>query len=741
MKPDCDAVPFASPELSDHWLTKIRSDHPRLFFNQDSWPSVRARALGPSREYYEKIKERVDGYPDEPTGISGGPAFEREETIGGRIFKLPGAEPATEWGDQAMETAFVYLMTGDRQYLDRARRMLEVSIEVYHQCYRERRVVNWYCLSRVCALAAYDWIFNDLTPDQREEILLPLLLHIEDVQPDPGKPQIYGINDSDHKTGFYGVRNLVWYAGLTAAGDGIDDERALEFLRLGYKYNHDVLNFRKMCAQDDGGQASATTGYALGAYSQADFNLFHTWKSATGEELAPLWPHVAYFPIWIMWNWIPAKDSPKEFGSGDTYHGDNNLRTYALYDHMSQMMHFYGRSQPECAALAAHIREIVPEKNLAAYLAINPFLLTDFDSAPPPKSPSESRLFARHFEGLGQVVMRSGTGPEDTYCLYTIGSMAPNHQHYDENHFIIYRKGFLALDSGTRGNSKDFNLRYYYAQTVAHNCMLIRMPGEPMPRYWGPEYEGPEGKTNDGGMHQQIGGKVAAFETNKHYTYVAGDATPCYSNEKCKLALRQFVYVMPDHFVIFDRVISTEAEFAKAWLLHTQNEPAVDGDTFQADEGEGRLYCRTLLPRDAALTKIGGQGKAFWSNGKNWELNDSMKEQQENFKATTGKAMLLGNWRIEVSPCAPAIDDTFLHLIEVGDQTLHEMTPSKLVEEEDRKGVRFETHGKTVTVLFGTSGQPSGHITIESEGAKLLDGSLTEEVMPQAVLAEPRVEP
>ncbi len=100
-------------------------------------------------------------------------------------------------------------------------------------------------------------------------------------------------------------------------------------------------------------------------------------------------------------------------------------------------------------------------------------------------------------------------------------------------------------------------------------------------------------------MNKPNGGVCVAFETNDRYTYVAGDATPCYLPEKCALALRQYVFVMPNHFVICDRVVSTDAGYKKSWLLHTQNEPVVNGGMFTAGHEDGRLFCTTLYPRDA----------------------------------------------------------------------------------------------------------------------------------------------
>jgi len=726
------ALAAAADKGGDEWMSKIRSDHPRLFFNKDTWPAVKARALGPEKKWYDAMKKRVDAYPDNPQGSSGGAPLEREEQVGGKTYKMPIARRAREWGPQAMETAFVYLVTGDKKYLEKTKKMLKVSIDVYHECYRQRRAVNWYSTTRVCALAAYDWLYKDLTPAERKEILRPFLKHIDDVQPGRGKPKIYRLNGSDYTTGFYGVRNIVWFAGLAAYGDGIDDELALKFLKTGYKYNQDLFNYRKMCAGDDGGLASATVGYAMCAYPWSQLNFLHTWRSATGENIAPRWPHLAYFPVWVMWNWIPADPRPKEFGTGDTPHYTNDLPWYELYGHMSQIMHFYGKSHPDCAALAAHIRTLVSTKRFTLNWPVYPFLMTDIDDAPPPKDPSGLKLFARHFEALGQVIMRSGTGLDDTYCLYTIGSKVPSHKHYDENNFVIYKKGFLALDSGTRGISKDFNLRHYYSQTVAHNCVLIHMPGEPFPGYWGPAYDGPEGKTNYGGMNKTIGGKVAAFETNEHYTYVAGDATPCYDGKKCKLALRQFVFVMPDYFVVCDRVTSTRPEYKKEWLLHTQNEPKVTGREFSADEGEGRLFCRTLYPENAVLTKVGGPGKEFWANGKNWELNDLVKEANEKHKKKTGKAYLLGNWRMEVSPGTARAEDVFLHLIQVGDRSLKRMTRSRLIEGKNKVGVAFDAGGKSVEITFGTTGAASGRIKITRGPERMVDKDLAADVMPQS---------
>jgi heparin/heparan-sulfate lyase len=718
----------AAETTGESWIATIRKDHPRLFFNSDTWPRVRQRALHQERDWYDRLKRRVDRYPDNPTSENRSMSPAYRQTGDGEYEQVTLPRP-NEWGSEAMQTAFVYLVAGDKEYLEKAKRMLEVSVAAYQDCYEKGMCVNWYSTSRVCALAAYDWLYNDLTPGERRTILLPLLDHIEAVQPGRGKRRIYRLNGSNHTTGFYGVRNLVWFAGLAAYGDGIDDARALGFLQLGHKYNQDLFNYRRQCAGDDGGLATAAVNYAMGAYPWAQFNFLHTWKSATGEDVAADWPHLAYFPNWIMWNWLPGS-YPREFGTGDSYHYTNALPVSRLYTHMSQIMHFYGKSHPDCAALAGHIREILPEnaKRYSSTWPIHPFLLTDLEETPAPKGPQDSGLHARHFEALGQVFMRSGTGADDTYCLFTIGSRVPSHKQHDENNFVIYKKGYLALDSGTRGRETGFQLRHYYSQTVAHNCILVHMPGERFPGYWGPAYSGKEGQISCGGTYRTTGGRCVAFETNPYYTYVAGDATPCYRPEKCRLALRQMVFLVPDFFIICDRVNSTEPEYRKEWLLHTQNEPTVEGKQFRADEGEGRLFCQTLYPTDAVLAKVGGPGKEFLASGRNWALAPDVEKRWKD-------RAYFGNWRIEVSPGHAQKDDILLHLIQVGDQALEEMVDSEVIEVDGAVGVLFRSADKRVTVTFSTSGEAGGHIQIADDSGILIDSDLAGEVSPQRGLA------
>ena len=210
--------------------------------------------------------------------------------------------------------------------------------------------------------------------------------------------------------------------------------------------------------------------------------------------------------------------------------------------------------------------------------------------------------------------------------------------------------------------------------------------------------------------------KVLAFETNDAYTYIASDATALYG-KKCDEAVRQFVHLLPDVFVVYDRVGAADANDGKAWLLHMKNEPRIESRLMTADSGKGRLFCETILPDDAALSKIGGPGKEFWSNGKNWEPDTAFLASAERGAKRTGRGPYYGAWRLEVAPGAPRPNDRFLHVLTAADTSVSSAPQTRKIVKDGMDGVIVTlpaSSGGTVevTVLFNREGPVGGMIAI-----------------------------
>ncbi len=690
---------------NDAWMDKIQEDGPRLFFNKTTFPEVKKRALTEEHAILEEMKQRIDRLAEQKIEIT-------DPLASNRGWALSAYDA---YGTRAAEAAFLYLVFEDEKYLNLSKEILNKIINLYQIRNKDTLAISWYNNHRMMALAAYDWLYIHLTDEERQEIGSPLL-HAINFMVENRTP---GDNDLPIVTGYYGTPALSWYAGVVFHEKHIDDEMAYKLLKKGYENHIKLLEHRSNISGEYGGAATAAMNYAITSYPGADFNFLHTFNSATGLDISKEWPYIPYILHYVLWNWLPGD---KQFGYGDNYHITNNLSLRAFSLHISQMIHFYGDTHPRLIALGKWMQQKIGG-SASGTIPFTRFLLTNTYDDIEPEGPPDEMPKGMLFKNMGQIFMRSGSGPDDTYALFTAGGVIGQgmHRHYDNNNFVIFRKGFLALDSGNRPEP-GIHLSHYYSRTIAHNCILIKMPGETMPRYWGRPAPGEEPVPpvpNDGGQNKLLASEVIAFDPRDEYVYIASDATDSYHEEKATLVMRQFVFIPPDHFIVFDRVGSTRPEYKKTWLLHTAAEPTFSNREFFTDHWEGRLFCRTILPADAALNKIGGPGKQFWSDGRNWPMPPG---------ARSDTTALFGQWRVEVSPGSANNNDLFLHLIQVGDTSLKSMVKSSPVSTDDMTGVRFNYNNKEYEVLFSTKNEAGGKITIMNGSGKILEEEFAKQV-------------
>lgn len=261
-----------------------------------------------------------------------------------------------------------------------------------------------------------------------------------------------------------------------------------------------------------------------------------------------------------------------------------------------------------------------------------------------------------------------------------------NHQHMDTGHFDIYYKGNLAIDSGIY-ESAPFNdaagdpvtsLAYaskhdmnYHKRTVAHNSMLVIDPGEKVQSVYTTHADGGQRLIHGSGYEPKFLSDIAKEEnkvseiissdiTNYSYSYLRGNLTTAYSDKVADYS-RSFLFInfndeaYPGALIVLDNITSKSAEFEKKWLLHTENEPVVKNNVTTAINNKGKLTNNILLPLNADIEKVGGDGNEFVSGG-------------INFKAVPkGANHEAGKYRIEVTPTEEKTKDIFLNVLTVSD--------------------------------------------------------------------------
>lgn len=351
-----------------------------------------------------------------------------------------------------------------------------------------------------------------------------------------------------------------------------------------------------------------------------------------------------------------------------------------------------------------------------------------------PKSPETLPLTKYSGTPYGWMIARTGWDKNSVIVEMKINEhFVGNHQHMDGGAFQIYYKGPLAIDAGAyHGTSGGYNSAHnknFFKRTVAHNSLLVFDPNEKFASWNYGGTDKTEFADNDGGQRMPgdrwetcrsfadllsdeyttgqvlahgIGGDYMAPE----YSYLSGDITKAYS-DKVKEVKRSFVFLnlksekVPAAMVVFDKVVSKNAEFKKHWLLHSIEQPQVSENGIiikrTKDGDSGMLSNTVLLPAKENLDMqvIGGKGKEFWVNGTNYaNAPQAGRPDPRNER---------GEWRVEVSPSAPANEDYFLNVIQVADNNCNELHKASLLKGENLVGaviadriVTFSKDGETI---------------------------------------------
>lgn len=319
------------------------------------------------------------------------------------------------------------------------------------------------------------------------------------------------------------------------------------------------------------------------------------------------------------------------------------------------------------------------------------------DDAPPSGLPP-GRIWGR--ADLGYAILRSGWGPGDTVVGYRAGKWFTGHQHMDQGHLDIWRRGPLALDAGVYAGWGTEHREAYYMRTVAHNTLLLPRAGEVFETH-----PGGGGAIGDGGQRvhtynrrgcaqcmqsvaewrANVGaglrfeaGRIDAFEDGPGGAAIASDITAAYNatgyvtpgnTPKLAVAQRDVAFVRPSLVVVVDRVRTVGDTDPPRFVLHLPARPAlmdprvVRGEAdngivasgvarFEVDNGTGgRMLVQALAPADAAMTAIGGRDHRYWLDGANRAAGAAGQE---------GPPAEPGLWRIESAPAARAASGEYV---------------------------------------------------------------------------------
>jgi hypothetical protein len=434
--------------------------------------------------------------------------------------------------------------------------------------------------------------------------------------------------------------------------------------------------------------------------------------------------------------------------------GDNGCERFAMEG--DGKVHYTAAAEcPRLARMA--LAQYFRGSELAAYEAASrkptdndQYLVDDFLYAEPPEIPRDVHdvPLAHLAGGIGRVYARSDWGPDATWLRFECGDFFTQHQHFEAGNFEIFRREPLATESGLMSGWSSPQSVNWFIRTIAHNCILVYEEGQSWPKIM----RDPKGRrpwANDGGQanttmvpdtlqgweaqyEQFHRGTITAYDNQPEFLYVAGDYAAAYDKSKVSACRREIVFIRPCTFVILDRVTSVKAEYVKTWLLHSHNQPQIDGNEVHIENGAGRLFVQTLLPEAVTIRKVEGYtygGQTFNNRADPLYRPTTLPATNPATRPTTNPATMPATapsrrrgddtldadtenpWRIEVQPAKATAETIFLHVLSTADAP----QKAQLV----RQGALVGARGADWEVLFDE--ETGGQLTISGKTVSLRD--------------------
>lgn len=568
----------------------------------------------------------------------------------------------------------------------------------------------------------YDWCYGLLTPAERDKLLLNSVIHAGSME--NGWPP-----EKQHGFTGHGAEAQLLRDVLTLA-IAVYDERPDLWDFAGGRYFQEYVPSR---LEFDTGLLQ---GSDYGLYRQMWSAYSYALMKGMGAEV-PI--DLEKYEDNTLWQLYFRRPDGQMMRDGDISAGDKNQMWKYWEDfQMTYLLDSYLTKNPylklEFARIAQGLNQHTGSDDYSSTADAIIFLEADTPIAKNYDSLPLSKYFG---SGIGEIIARTGwedgaESPSVVAQMKVQEHQVNGHMHLDAGSFQLYYKGILASESGvyqgannstsgagaTAYGSEHFN--QYQTKTIAHNAMLVYDPSEG-------NGSSSRKTINDGGQRSVHNasemrylsvneddykvGEVQGMEIDPSnpnkpaYSYLKGDITNAYTN-KVTDHKRSFMFLnldnedIPAALIVFDKIDSSNAGFKKTWLLHTIEEPEINGNqtvakrtyesSVKAYGYNGKLTLDTLLPKNSKIEKVGGEETGWYTvNGKNY---DGQKFATETDEGQT--------WRVEVSPTASNTADHFLNVMQVSDADKENYLPTELVENDMFYGVTISDRA----VFFSKNG-------------------------------------
>lgn len=517
--------------------------HPYLYFSEEEKPELinRIKNEPESADIFKKLEAEAKMWLAMPV--------DKNIPVQGKNTRAGWSEADRDgkYGEyystnvnNAFQLAFLYQLTGEQKYADKAFEFADAFCDLTTWTQRAHefpviysRIMPWNVsddqvnfnfdhyngdAGRLMA-AVYDWLYNGLNEAQRDRIRGALLEKVV--------TRVRG----DYEFHWWATAYRCNWCGVCNSGIGLtglalltENPQLTDIVAESYNRINSMFNELGVDGgwQEGGGywnygvHTSTFFADALKRITNGKYNLFENERLKNNP---------ATFPMYIS---LPGNKSLNfEDSGGGSLIGSRHLINKLANETNNGEAAWYGS---EFLGAGTDIFDIIWKKP-----QVKP---------EPPKSPS------KHFRTIDWWVMRSDF--KDAGKVVVAGKAGmnddPHHGHLDIGHFVVYwQNDYFIQDKGKEGgyDEKFFDdARWEYPQTSSEGHNVIFVNGEKQI----------PGKLRKQPYNYEIGGKVLEFKSSEKRDYVLMDPTNAYPKNELKNWRRHVILEKPEITVVLDDI-------------------------------------------------------------------------------------------------------------------------------------------------------------------------------------------
>ncbi len=516
--------------------------HPYLYFTEDDKPALLQRIKNDPelKLVFEELQAKCKMYLYMPV--------DRNIPIQGKNTRAGWSEYDNDRKyseyystnvNNAFQLSFLYQMTGEQKYADKAFEFADAFCDLTTWTQRAHefpiiysRIMPWNVsddqvnfnfdhyngdAGRLMA-AVYDWLYTGLNEAQRDRIRGALIEKVV--------TRVRG----DYEFHWWATAYRCNWCGVCNSGIGLtgltlltENPQFTDIIAESYNRINSMFNELGVDGgwQEGGGywnygvHTSTFFADALNRLTAGKYNLFENERLKNNP---------ATFPLYIS---LPGNKSLNfEDSGGGRFIGSTHLINKLATETKNKEAAWYSK---EFLGERTDIFDIIwPNPEVS------------------PESPVNG---SKHFRTIDWWVMRSDfKDPTKVVVAGKAGMNSdPHHGHLDVGHFVVYWKNeYFIQDLGSKGYDEKYfdDMRYDYPQasSIGHNVVFVNDEKQIC------------GKMRKQPWNYEVGGKVEEFRTSDKFDYVRMNPTKAYPNKELQEWIRNIVHEKPEITLVVDEI-------------------------------------------------------------------------------------------------------------------------------------------------------------------------------------------